>query len=310
MTQKNFFLFPGQGSQSVGMGKFLLEVDPVAQDTFAEADRALGSPLTELMFNGPEEKLKETENTQPAILTVSVAVGRILKKHGITPVVMAGHSLGEYSALVLAESISFSDAVRVVQLRGRFMQEAVPLGTGTMSAVLGAEDTLIEEVCAEVSAQGSIVEPANYNCPGQLVISGTNEGVAEAVRRLQEKGVKRCIPLSVSAPFHCSLLKPAAKRLEKELAKVKFSSPNVPYVANVDSSIVTDAASIAGKLKEQVYRPVRWTHSVRKAVESYRPDRALEVGPGQVVNGHLKKIVPDLPRGATDRLDILQSLWK
>ena len=202
--QRSAFLFPGQGSQAVGMGQAMAEMFPIVAKTFKEADEALGEPLSKLIFEGPAETLKETSNAQPAILTVSVAISRVLKEKGLEAAVVAGHSLGEYSAYVEAGSLRFEDAVRIVRLRGKFMQEAVPLGTGTMSAILGAEDQLVETVCKEVTAGGDLVEPANYNCPGQLVISGTNEGVRKAAEALKERGAKRCIPLAVSAPFHSS----------------------------------------------------------------------------------------------------------
>jgi [acyl-carrier-protein] S-malonyltransferase len=302
------FLFPGQGSQAVGMGKYLFDVDPAARETFEEADAALGEPLSKLILEGPEETLKETANAQPAILTVSVAAARVLRNRGIKPVAMAGHSLGEYSALVLSGALRFPDAVRLVRMRGRFMQEAVPLGAGTMSAVLGADEPLVEEVCREISARGMVVEPANYNCPGQLVISGTVDGVAAAVARLAEKGVKKCVPLKVSAPFHCSLLRPAAERLAVELSKVPVRDPEVPYIANVDCSIVRKAEGVIPRLVDQVHKPVRWTQSLERLVQDFRPEAMVEVGPGQVVNGHMKKVAPDLKRYHTDTLEGLNAV--
>ncbi len=305
---KRAFLFPGQGSQAVGMGRYALDLSPIMQQTLNEADQALGDPLSKLIAEGPEETLKETANAQPAILAVSVGIGRILLEKGVRPDVMAGHSLGEYSALVLANAISFQDAVRIVRLRGRFMQDAVPLGTGTMSAILGAEDSLVEEVCREVSSKGTVVEPANYNCPGQLVISGSNDGVARAVTLLQEKGVKKCIPLKVSAPFHCSLLKPAAERLEAELKKIQIRDPEVPYIANLDCAVIRKASDVIPHLVEQVYRPVRWTQSIQKMVAEFGPEQFVEVGAGQVISGQLKKIALQIARFSTDTAENLNAI--
>jgi [acyl-carrier-protein] S-malonyltransferase len=307
MTQtKSFtFLLPGQGSQSVGMGRWLADSSATARKTFEEADAALGESLTELIWNGPEDRLKETANAQPAILTVSVAVGRVLMERGLRPIVMAGHSLGEYTALVLADALDFSTAVRLVRKRGEFMQQAVPLGKGTMSAVLGMEDAVVEEVCREASAKGALVEPANYNCPGQLVISGTVEGVAAATELLKTRGCKRVIPLPVSAPFHCSLLKPAGDKLAGELSKVQFRTPKIPYVANVDCAVVREKDEIGRRLVDQVWKPVKWTQSLTKVFAEFRPEQAVEVGPGKVVSGHVKKIAPDISCWTTDSAESL-----
>ena len=301
------FLFPGQGSQAVGMGSYLKN-NPIAAEVFSVADEVLGYPLTKMMFEGPEETLKETQNAQPAILSVSVAIGRILREKGISPIVMAGHSLGEYSALVCAQSLEFKDAVKLVHLRGKFMQESVPLGVGTMSAILGAEDQVVEDVCREVSQEGNLVEPANYNCPGQLVISGTVEGVATASERLKEAGAKRCIPLQVSAPFHCSMLKPAAEKLEAELKKVKFHDLGIPYISNVDGELNESSDQILNKLVSQVYKPVLWTQSLQKILHEVKPDEIIEVGPGQVVSGHVKKLDRAFPRKTTDTLEAIEAV--
>ncbi|MFH1262340.1 MAG: ACP S-malonyltransferase [Pseudomonadota bacterium] len=307
---KTAFLFPGQGSQQVGMGLDLLDRYPTAKSTFAEADSALGESLTDLIRNGPEERLKETANAQPAILTVSVAVGRILAEAGKWPDVMAGHSLGEYSALVLSGAMAFADAVRIVRLRGKYMQEAVPLGKGTMAAVLGMEDALVEEVCHEVNCKGFLVEPANYNCPGQLVISGTVEGVNAASELLKAKGCRKCIPLQVSAPFHSSLLKPAGERLAVDLRKITFADPKTPYVANVDASVVRSKEGIVDRLVAQISKPVRWTQSLQRIVSEFAPTQAVEVGPGKVVSGHWKKVAPTVPCQTTESAEILATFLR
>ena len=305
---KRLFLFPGQGSQSVEMGKYAFEHFDVARRTLEEADEALGDSLSKLISQGPEEVLRETSNAQPAILTVSVAIGRILFERGIRPEVMAGHSLGEYSALVMSNAISFADAVRLVRARGKYMQEAVPMGVGTMSAILGADDSEVEEVCREVSDKGMVVEPANYNCPGQLVISGSVEGVAAASEELKNRKVKRVVPLSVSAPFHSSLLRPAADNLDGEFDRIELFDPEIPYVANVDCEIVRRKEQIRERLVNQVAKPVRWTQSLQKILEEFSPDQMIEVGAGQVVSGHMKKIQRDLPRFHTDTQEALDSI--
>ena len=305
---RSAFLFPGQGSQSVGMADSIFNTYAIAQETLNEADQALDEKLSGLIQNGPAETLKETANAQPAILTVSVAIGRVLQEKGLQAVVMAGHSLGEYSALVLSGALGFPDAVRLVRLRGRFMQEAVPLGEGTMSAILGAEDALVEEVCSEITRSGDLVEPANYNCPGQLVISGTVLGVAKAVEELKKRGAKRCIPLEVSAPFHSSLLKPAAEKLRPELEKVIWNDPRTPYVANVDCATVTSKNQIIQRLTDQIWKPVRWTQTLQKIFNEWKPDRSIEVGPGQVVSGHVKKINMLIQRITSDSLESVELL--
>jgi [acyl-carrier-protein] S-malonyltransferase len=294
------FLFPGQGSQFVGMGKFLSN-NEIAKKTFQEADSVLGFSLTKLMWEGPEDELKQTQNAQPAILTVEVAIGRILQDRGIEPTIMAGHSLGEYSCLVISAAMTFADAVRAVNKRGIYMQQAVPLGKGTMTAILGLEDdSVVEKVCEEVSAQGFLVEPANYNCPGQLVISGSIEGVEKASVLLKERGAKRCMPLQVSAPFHCSMLKPAGLNLEKDLNNIEFKNPNVPYIANVDVALITRAEDIKSRLVRQVWGPVRWTQTLQKILKTYPDIEPIEVGPGRVISGHLRKVSENVQTRTTD----------
>jgi [acyl-carrier-protein] S-malonyltransferase len=308
MSKQYAFLFPGQGSQFVGMGKFLSD-NPIAKSVFQEANAALGFDLTKLMWEGPEDELKQTQNAQPAILTVEVAIGRILQDRGFKPVVMAGHSLGEYSCLVISAAMTFADAVRAVNKRGIYMQQAVPLGKGTMAAVLGLDDdSIVEQVCAEISAQGFLVEPANYNCPGQLVISGSIEGVEKASVVLKERGAKRCLPLQVSAPFHCSMLKPAGLNLEKDLNNIRFRNPNMPYIANVDVASVTRGEDIKGRLVEQVWSPVRWTQTMQKLVKTYPNIQLIEVGPGKTIAGLVKKVNDQITTWSTDTAENLEKV--
>src|SRR5204862_4408398 len=240
-TSNLAFLFPGQGSQSVGMGKNLAETYPIARQTFEEADEALGFKLSQLCYEGPEEQLRLTENTQPAILTVSVAAWRVMNEKGIQPGFAAGHSLGEYSAHVAAGTVSFADAVRTVRNRGKYMQEAVPVGTGAMAAILGMDLDAVTAVCAD-AAQGEVVEPANINSPEQIVISGHAAAVERAAKLADERGAKRAKLLPVSAPFHCSLMQPAQDRLAVDLQQMNFSAPKVPVVSNVYARPAEDAA--------------------------------------------------------------------
>ena len=282
------FLFPGQGSQAVGMGKDLAERFPVARQTFEEADEALGKKLSQLCFEGPEDQLRLTENTQPAILTASVAAWRVLDEKGVKPAFVAGHSLGEYSAHVAAQTISFSDAVRTVRNRGKYMQEGVPVGTGAMAAILGMSVDAVAAVCGD-AAQGEVCEPANVNSPQQIVISGHAAAVGRAVKLAQERGAKRAIILLVSAPFHCSLMKPAQERLAVDLQKLKFSAPKIPVVCNVYAKPVEDAESAREALIRQVTGSVKWSESVQlligRGVQTF-----VEVGPGKVLCGLMRQI--------------------
>ena len=282
------FVFPGQGSQAVGMGKALADQFAVCKQTFAEADEALHEKLSDLIFNGPADRLTLTENTQPAILTMSIAVSRLLNERGITPAFVAGHSLGEYSAHVAAGTFSFADAVRLVRNRGRYMQEAVPVGEGAMAAILGLDEAGVNAAC-EQAAQGEVVSAANLNGGGQIVIAGTAAAVARASERAKTLGAKRAIPLTVSAPFHCALMKPAEVRLAPELRAVTTADPRVPVVANVDAEPKRGAAASIEALIKQVASPVRWEDVVRR-LASEGVTRYVEVGPGKALSGMIKRI--------------------
>ena len=282
------FVFPGQGSQKVGMGKALADAFPVCRDAFDEADAALGEPLGALCFDGPEDRLTLTENTQPAILAMSTAVARLVGASGIQASMAAGHSLGEYSAHVAAGTISFADALRTVRRRGRYMQEAVPVGEGAMAAILGLDADGVARACAE-AADGQVVAPANLNAPGQVVIAGHTAAVARAGERAKALGAKRVIPLAVSAPFHCALMKPAEDRLAPELRALRSSNPSIPVVANVDAEPKRSAAESIEALVRQVSSPVRWDDVVRRLIaEGART--FVELGPGSVLSGLIRKI--------------------
>lgn len=282
------FVFPGQGSQKVGMGKALADAHPDSRAVFDAADEALGESLSALCFHGPEDRLVLTENTQPAILTVSIAALRLLESRGIRPDIVAGHSLGEYSAHVAAGTFAFADAVRVVRRRGRYMQEAVPVGSGAMAAILGLDREGVAAACAE-AADGEVVAPANLNAPGQVVIAGSAAAVVRAGAAAKARGAKRVVPLPVSAPFHCALMKPAEQRLAPELRALAVATPRVPVVANVDAEPKTDGPSGIDALIRQVSAPVRWEDVVARlasaGVRAY-----VEVGPGTVLSGLIRKI--------------------
>jgi [acyl-carrier-protein] S-malonyltransferase len=281
-------LFPGQGSQSVGMGKDLSEHYPIARQTLEEANDALGIKLSQLCFEGPEDQLRLTENTQPAILTVSVAAWRVLHEKGITPTFLAGHSLGEYSAHVAAGTISFADAVRAVRNRGRYMQEAVPVGTGSMAAILGMSPDAVSTVCSD-AAQGEVCEPANINSPEQIVISGHTAAVERAAKLADERGAKRAKVLHVSAPFHCSLMKLAQERLAIDLQALQFSAPGISVICNVDAVAVTAADAARDALLRQVIGSVKWNQSMQwfiaQGIQTF-----VEVGPGKVLCGLMRQI--------------------
>lgn len=283
------YLFPGQGSQHAGMGKELADNFVAARRVFEEANDALGFDLTSLCYNGPEEELKLTANTQPAILATSVAALKVLEaESGLVPSFTAGHSLGEYSALVCAGGLAFADAVRVVRQRGTFMQEAVPVGTGSMAAILGLGLDELDVVCAD-AAQGQVVSPANYNSDGQVVIAGHTEAVNRAIDLAKGKGAKRALLLPVSAPFHCSLMLPAGDRLASVLAEVEVGEMSLPVVSNVEAVPNQDSARVCELLVKQVSAPVRWQETIASMVE-LGVDRYIEIGPGKVLSGLVKRM--------------------
>ncbi len=282
------FLFPGQGSQAVGMGKELAEMHEAARQTFAEADEALGYKLSQICFDGPEDQLRLTEVTQPAILTASVAAWRVLEAKGLKPAFVAGHSLGEYSAHVAAGTITFADAVRTVRNRGKYMQEAVPVGVGAMAAILGMDMEKVTAVCHD-AAQGEVCSPANINSPEQIVISGHKAAVERAANLAKERGAKRAVLLPVSAPFHCSLMQPAQDRLAADLKSLTLRDPQAPVLCNVDAAFIENAESGRDALIRQVTGAVRWEESMRllaaKDVETF-----IEAGPGKVLCGLMRQI--------------------
>jgi [acyl-carrier-protein] S-malonyltransferase len=282
------FLFSGQGSQYAGMGKDLFDHNETARAVFDEADQALGYSLSELCFHGPKEEVDKTENTQPAILTVSTAACKALTDHGIHPDIVAGLSLGEYSALVSSGVIPFTETVKLVRKRGRFMQEAVPQGLGGMAAILGLDTANVEEACRQASADG-VVQVANYNCPGQIVISGAKAALESACTLAGKLGARRIIPLEVSGPFHTSLLQPAADKLAEELAMIQFSEPAIPVISNVTAETMKDSAEALDLLPRQVMNSVLWEKTIRKMLED-GVDTFVEIGPGSTLRGFVKKI--------------------
>lgn len=290
MSNKIAFLFPGQGSQAVGMGRELAERFPIAKQTFAEADEACGFALSKLCFEGPEEDLKLTENTQPAILTVSVAAHRVLAEHGIKPALAAGHSLGEWSAHVAAGTLQFADAVRAVKARGAAMQQAVPAGQGGMAAILSLNAAQVAEACAEAAAEtGLTVAAANLNSPGQTVISGSLAAVEKANAIAKAKGARRAVMLPVSAPFHCALMQPAQEEVARVLAALTLAEPAIPVAANVSGSLIATAAAAEDALTRQVTGTVRWVECTQSLITA-GADLFIEVGPGKVLCGLLRQI--------------------
>ena len=283
------FVFPGQGSQSLGMLKELAESYPVVTDTFNEASDALGYDLWQVVQDGPAEKLNSTDVTQPAMLAAGVAAWRVWnEKGGATPTVMAGHSLGEYTALVCAGAIEFKDAIKLVAERGRLMQQAVPAGEGGMAAILGLEDDAVRQACAD-AAEGDVLEAVNYNSPGQVVVAGSKAAIDRIVVLAKERGAKRALPLPVSVPSHCALMKPAAEKLATVLNDIAVSSPGVPVINNVDVNTASDADAIRDALVRQLYSPVRWVETVQKMAND-GTDKLVECGPGKVLVGLNKRI--------------------
>lgn len=292
-------VFPGQGSQSVGMLADLAPQFPIVEQTFAEASAVLGYDLWALVQQGPAEELNKTWQTQPALLTASVAIWRVWQqKNGAMPVVMAGHSLGEYSALVCAGVMDFKDAVRLVELRGKLMQEAVPEGTGAMAAIIGLDNDSIAKACAE-SAEGQVVAPVNFNSPGQVVIAGNKEAVERAGAACKAAGAKRALPLPVSVPSHCALMKPAADKLAVALQEITFNAPRIPVINNVDVAAESDADAIRSALVRQLYSPVRWTETV-ESMSAQGVAHLLEMGPGKVLTGLTKRIVDSMTAAAVN----------
>ena len=286
---KTAFVFPGQGSQKVGMLKDLYEAYPIVRERFAQADEALGYSISQLCFEGPDTELVKTANTQPAILTASVACYEILKEKGFTPDIVGGHSLGEYSALVVAGVLDFKDAVYVVHKRGEYMQEAVPLGKGAMAAILALPREEVVRICGEVNDTVGSVQAVNFNCPGQIVIAGATKAVEVAAEKMKEAGAKRAVMLPVSAPFHSRLMEPAAKRLQEELDKIEVKNAQIPVVANITGEILTDGATIKAALVKQAAAPVLWEDCVATMI-NFGVTRFVEVGPGKVLTGFTKKI--------------------
>ncbi len=298
------FLFPGQGAQVVGMGKDFFDTYDLAKKRFTEADEALGYSISKLCFEGPADQLQLTEHTQPAILTVAVIAAELLRAEGIEPEIAAGHSLGEYAALVAAGVLSFQDAVVLVHKRGAYMQEAVPVGEGAMAAVIGLNDDTIIAVCAEASAAGA-VQAVNFNCPGQTVIAGTAKGVETAVQLLQEKGAKKAVILPVSAPFHSTLMEPAAKKLAAELDKVTLHDAVFPVVSNYTGGLQQTAAEIKANLVAQADHPVRWIACVN-TMREFGADTYVECGPGKTLAGFNKRIDKALKSLNVENVESLQ----
>ena len=301
------FIFPGQGSQSVGMLADLAAEYPLIEETFAQASEALGYDLWQLVQEGPAEKLNETQRTQPALLAASVAIYRVLEAQGVAaPEWMAGHSLGEYSALVCSGAMDFADAIQLVAKRGELMQEAVPAGVGAMAAIIGLDDARVEEACA-AAAGDQVVSAVNFNSPGQVVIAGHAEAVERAGEACKEAGAKRALPLPVSVPSHCALMQPAAEKLAVELGKITLRTPNVPVVNNVDVKVEREADAIRDALVRQLYSPIRWTETVQQLAEQGVTE-LYEIGPGKVLSGLTKRIDKALQSDAVNTVESIQKV--
>ena len=285
---KTAFVFPGQGSQFVGMGKDFYDHVPMARELMEEANEVIGYDLANICFNGPEETLKLTENTQPALLVHSTMALKILRENGIDSVVAAGHSLGEFSALVAAGALQFKDAVRLVRLRGQFMQEAVPVGVGTMAAIIGLPIEALQDVCDQVSSESCIVQPANLNSPVQTVIAGHKDAVEQASAKALEAGAKKAVPLPVSAPFHSALMKPAEIKLQKELEQTEFFDLSFPVITNIEAKPITKGSEARSALVKQVCSPVRWSETMQVLVDQ-GIERVVELGSGKVLSGLIKR---------------------
>nr|WP_106784137.1 ACP S-malonyltransferase [Lysinibacillus timonensis] len=283
------FIFPGQGSQQVGMGAELVNNDSTSKEFYDRADEALDFKLSKLMLEGPQEELTLTYNAQPALLTTGVMIASKLMDAGIKPDYTAGHSLGEYSAFVASGAIRFEEAVKVVHKRGLYMNEAVPAGQGAMAAILGLDAQALKEVCDKVSSEGDVVQLANLNCPGQIVISGTKLGVEKASEQAKEAGAKRAIPLVVSGPFHSELMREAADKLQAEIETIEINEPQIPIISNVKAEILKDITDIKTEMVEQVYSPVLWEQDVRKMLD-LGVTTFIECGPGKVLSGLVKKV--------------------
>lgn len=302
------FVFPGQGSQYVGMGKELCDEFVIARNTFEEANDSLGFDLSALCFEGEQSELSLTTNAQPALLTTSIACLRVLQSEtSLNPDFVAGHSLGEYTALVANGVFNLGDAVNVVRKRGEFMQEAVPVGVGAMAAILGLDKEKVEDICKQVSQNGLIASPANLNAPGQTVISGNTEAIEEASTIAKEAGAKRVVPLDVSAPFHCALMKPAADRLSEVLNEVNIAQMNSPLVANCTASVTNDSSKTKELLITQVTSPVRWYESV-EALKSQGCNRFIEIGPKNVLSGLIKRTLSDVSVSNFEKMSQLESI--
>ena len=301
-------VFPGQGSQSVGMISDVVSQYEIASDTFKQASDALGYDLWSLVSNGPGTELNQTDKTQPALLASSVALWRVLEQKGFHCDYMAGHSLGEYSALVCAGALPFEEAIKLVELRGQFMQQAVPAGVGAMYAIIGLDDEAIQTACNN-AAEGAVVSPVNYNSPGQVVIAGNSAAVERAGALCKEAGAKRALPLAVSVPSHCELMRPAAERLQQALESLNVSAPNIPVFNNVDVSAEANESSIKKALVRQLYSPVRWTETIQKLAGS-DVSSLLEVGPGKVLTGLAKRIDKSLTASAVNTVDSIEALFE